>query len=105
MPKRVSSDIETSLRRRIEAGEWSESLRVPNERFLASEYGVARNTVRSAMKRIGSDGGLRREVGRGTVLQRSVDADFIAVMRPLVGVSPADTMALRQISQTTAVLP
>jgi DNA-binding FadR family transcriptional regulator len=103
MPKRASSDVETSLRRRIEAGEWSESLRVPNERFLASEYGVARNTIRSAMKRIGSDGGLRREVGRGTFLQRSVDADFIAVMRTLVGVSPADTMAVRQIIEPKAV--
>jgi DNA-binding FadR family transcriptional regulator len=103
MPKRASSDVETSLRRRIEAGEWSESLRVPNERFLASEYGVARNTIRSAMKRIGSDGGLRREVGRGTFLQRSVDADLIAVMRTLVGVSPADTMAVRQIIEPKAV--
>ena len=53
MPRRVSSDVETSLRQRIEAGEWSESLRLPNERYLASEYGVARNTVRSAMERIG----------------------------------------------------
>src|ERR1700722_20651043 len=96
MPKRVSNDIETSLRRRIEAGEWSESLRLPNERHLASEYGVARNTVRSAMKRIGSDGGLRREVGRGTFLQRSVDAEFTAVMRTLVGVLHADTQASSQ---------
>lgn len=97
MPKRVSSDVETSLRRRIEAGEWSESLRLPNERCLASEYGVARNTVRSAMERIGSDGGLRREVGRGTFLQRSLGADIAAVTRTLIGVSPADAMVVRGI--------
>jgi DNA-binding FadR family transcriptional regulator len=102
MPKRVSSDVETSLRRRIEAGEWSGSLRLPNERYLASEYGVARNTVRAAMERIGADGGLRREVGRGTFLQRSPDADLTAVIRTLIGVSPADTMAVRQIVEPKA---
>src|SRR3984885_14772476 len=103
MPKRVSNDIETSLRRRIETGEWSESRRLPTERILASEYGVARNTIRAAMERLGADGGLRREVGRGTFLQRSVDADFTAVMRTLLGVSPADTMAVRHIIEPKAV--
>ena len=102
MPKRVSSDIEMSLRRRIEAGEWSESLRLPNERLLATEYGVARNTIRTAMERLGADGGLRREVGRGTFLQRSLDGDLTAVMRTLIGVSPADTMAVRQIIEPKA---
>ena len=102
MPKRVSGDIEMSLRRRIEAGEWSESLRLPNERRLASEYGVARNTIRAAMERLGADGGVRREVGRGTFLQRSLDGDLTAVMRTLIGVSPADTMAVRQIIEPKA---
>ncbi len=102
MPKRVSSDIEMSLRRRIEAGEWSESLRLPNERLLATEYGVARNTIRTAMERLGADGGVRREVGRGTFLQRSLNGDLTAVMRTLSGVSPADTMAVRQIIEPKA---
>jgi DNA-binding FadR family transcriptional regulator len=102
MPKRVSGDIALSLRRRIEAGEWSESLRLPNERLLASEYGVARNTIRAAMERLGADGGVRREVGRGTFLQQSFDADLTAVMRTLIGVSPADTMAVRQIIEPKA---
>jgi DNA-binding FadR family transcriptional regulator len=102
MPKRVSSDIEVSLRRRIEAGEWNESFRLPNERDLAREYGVARNTIRAAIERIRADGGVRREVGRGTFLQRSPEADLAAVMRMLIGVSPADTMAARQIIEPKA---
>ncbi len=97
MPKRVSGDIEMALRQRIEAGEWSQSLRLPNERHLADEYGVARNTIRAAMERIHADGGVRREVGRGTFLQRSPDADLAAVTRTLIGVSPADTMVVRRI--------
>lgn len=98
----MSSDVELSLRQRIEAGEWSESLRLPNERHLASEYGVARNTVRAAIERIGADGGVRREVGRGTFLQRSPGADLAAIIRTLIGVSPADTMAVRQIVEPKA---
>jgi DNA-binding FadR family transcriptional regulator len=97
MPKRVSGDIEVSLRQRIKAGEWSESLRLPNERHLADEYGVARNTIRAAMDRIHADGGVRREVGRGTFLKRSPDADIAQVTRTLIGVSPADTMVVRRI--------
>jgi DNA-binding FadR family transcriptional regulator len=97
MPKRVSGDIEMALSQRIEAGEWSQSLRLPNERHLADEYGVARNTIRAAMERIHADGGVRREVGRGTFLQRSPDADLAAVTRTLIGVSPADTMVVRRI--------
>jgi DNA-binding FadR family transcriptional regulator len=97
MPKRVSGDIEVSLRQRIEAGEWSESLRLPNERHLADEYGVARNTIRAAMDRIHADGGVRREVGRGTFLKRSPDTDIAQVTRTLIGVSPADTMVVRRI--------
>ena len=102
MPKRVSRDVEVSLRHRIEAGEWSETLRLPDERRLADEYGVARNTVRAAMERIRADGAVRREVGRGTFLQRTPDADLTAVTRTLVGVSPADTMAVRQIIEPKA---
>ena len=102
MPKRVSADVETSLRKRIELGEWNESLRLPNERSLANEYGVARNTVRVAIERIRADGALRREVGRGTFLRRDPEVDFGRVLRMLVGVGPADMMAVRQIVEPKA---
>ena len=69
VPKLVSTDVESSLRHRIESGEWRQSRRLPNERDLAAQYGVARNTVRAAIDRIALDGSLLREVGRGTFLR------------------------------------
>lgn len=104
MPKLVSSDVEASLRDRIEAGEWRQSGRLPNERDLAAEYGVARNTVRAAIDRIALDGSLVREVGRGTFL-RSVTKPGTAfghVIDGLLGVSPIDMMAVRQILEPRA---
>ena len=102
MPKRVSADVEMSLRKRIESGEWSKSLRLPNERHLANEYGVARNTVRAAIERICAGGALRREVGRGTFLRRDAEVDFAGIMHRLLGVSPADTIAVRQVVEPKA---
>ena len=68
LPKIVAREIEQSLRRRICAGEWSTSGRLPPERGLAAEYGVARNTIRRAVQEIASYGMLERHVGRGTFL-------------------------------------
>jgi DNA-binding FadR family transcriptional regulator len=97
MPKLVAAEIEHSLRRRIGSGEWSQTRRLPNERELAAEYKVARNTVRSAIDKIAADGSVTREVGRGTFLRHDINLDFMAVIQKLTGVSPIDMMAVRQI--------
>jgi DNA-binding FadR family transcriptional regulator len=97
MPKLVAAEIEHSLRRRIGSGEWSETRRLPNERELAAEYKVARNTVRSAIDKIAADGSVTREVGRGTFLRHDTNLDFMAIIQKLTGVSPIDMMAVRQI--------
>ena len=60
------SEIEGSLRKRIAAGEWAPTGRLPPERELAAEYGVARNTVRRAVEAIAHEGTVERHVGRGT---------------------------------------
>src|SRR5579859_933715 len=102
MPKLVAAEVAQSLRRRIEAGEWSDSRRLPNERDLAAEYSVARNTVRSAIRTIAADGSVTREVGRGTFLRHDRRADFMAIIQKLVGVSPIDMMAVRQMFEPRA---
>lgn len=100
MPRMISADIEASLRQRIEAGDWPD--RLPNERDLAAEYGVARNTVRIAIDRIAGDGLLTRKVGQGTFLSRGTRDEFTDLLRRLVGVSPIDMMAVRNIIEPRA---
>jgi DNA-binding FadR family transcriptional regulator len=97
MPKQIAAEIEHSLRCRIGSGEWSQTRRLPNERELAAEYNVARNTVRSAIDRIAADGSVTRQVGRGTFLRQDVNLDFATIIQKLTGVSPIDMMAVRQI--------
>jgi DNA-binding FadR family transcriptional regulator len=102
MPKLVAAEVEQSLRRRIESGEWSDTRRLPNERQLAAEYNVARNTVRSAIDKIAANGAVTREVGRGTFLRPDARLDFVNVIQKLTGVSPIDMMAVRQIFEPRA---
>lgn len=102
MPKLVAGDVARSLRRRIVSGEWSETRRLPNERELAAEYNVARNTVRSAIDKIAADGSVTREVGRGTFLRPDARLEFMNVIQKLAGVSPIDMMAVRQIFEPRA---
>jgi len=97
MPKLVATEVEHSLRRRIGSGEWSRTRRLPNERELAAEYKVARNTVRSAIDKIAADGSVTRLVGRGTFLRQDDRVDFMAVIQQVTGVSPIDMMAVRQM--------
>ncbi|MDQ0313643.1 FadR/GntR family transcriptional regulator [Amorphus orientalis] len=96
MPKLISSDVETSLRARIAAGEWASDSRLPPERDLAAEYGVARNTVRRAVEAIVADGTIRRHVGRGSFIARDHE-DIARIVQRTTGVSPADLMAVRFI--------
>jgi DNA-binding FadR family transcriptional regulator len=102
MPKLVAREIEQSLRHRIKSGEWNSTRRLPNERELAAEYKVARNTMRSAIDRVAADGSVTREVGRGTFLRQDSDVDFTNVIQKLAGVSPIDMMAVRHIFEPRA---
>jgi DNA-binding FadR family transcriptional regulator len=102
MPKNVAAEVAHSLRQRIDSGEWSDTRRLPNERELAAEYGVARNTLRSAIDKVAADGTVLRQVGRGTFLRRDAKDDFLNIVQKLSGVSPIDMMAVRRIIEPRA---
>ena len=102
MPKSVAPDLAVSLRRRIDAGEWRNSRQLPNERDLAVEYRVARNTMRRAIDSIVADGVLTRHVGRGTFLAETEPGTMNTIIRDISGASPADMMAVRLILEPRA---
>jgi DNA-binding FadR family transcriptional regulator len=102
MPKLVADDIASLLRKRISSGEWQDAGRMPPERDLAVEFGVARNTVRRAVGFLEEDGTVVRHVGRGTFLAASNPSSMAAVVSRMEGTSPADMMEIRQLLEPAA---
>jgi DNA-binding FadR family transcriptional regulator len=98
----VASNIERALRERLAAGEWSATGRLPSDRHLAAEYGVARNTIRRAVKAIAQNGILERHVGRGTSLTNNAVAELNAIMECVIGASPADLITVRLVIEPQA---
>jgi DNA-binding GntR family transcriptional regulator len=62
--------IALDLRRRIAAGEWADTTRLPAELALATEYQVSRSTVRQALLELEGDGMLIRQRPAGTFINR-----------------------------------
>ncbi|KMW57798.1 Hexuronate utilization operon transcriptional repressor ExuR [Candidatus Rhodobacter oscarellae] len=61
-----AADIAATLRREIQKGERRQHERLPAERHLATEYGVARNTVREALNRLEDEHFVETRPGSGT---------------------------------------
>lgn len=102
MPKLVASDIAGALRKRISAGEWADLGRMPPERDLASEFGVARNTIRRAVGLLEEDGTVTRQSGRGTFLQPEQKSTLAQAIERMEGASPADMMEIRLLLEPSA---
>ncbi|MGI9483179.1 MAG: FadR/GntR family transcriptional regulator [Hyphomicrobiales bacterium] len=65
-PKLGSADIAGILRREISKGALASKDRLPAERLMAEEYGVARGTVREALNQLADDGLVEIRRGSGT---------------------------------------
>lgn len=68
-PMPLWAQLETDLRARLESGEFDESF--PTDLELTETYGVSRHTVREAVRHLNKTGLLKRERGRGTIVNRS----------------------------------
>lgn len=68
-PMPLWAQLETDLRARLESGEFSESF--PTDLELTKTYEVSRHTVREAVRHLNKTGLLKRERGRGTVVNRA----------------------------------
>ncbi len=64
------AQLEAELRRRLEAGEFDEGF-FPTDHELTETYEVSRHTVREAVRHLNKTGLLKRERGRGTVVNRA----------------------------------
>lgn len=64
------AQLEADLQRRLGADEFDE--RFPTDQELVEQYQVSRHTVREAVRHLNRSGVLRRERGRGTVVNRTV---------------------------------
>ncbi|MGF1599482.1 MAG: GntR family transcriptional regulator [Acidimicrobiales bacterium] len=69
-PLPLWAQLEAELRRRLESGEFDDG-RFPTDLELTENYHVSRHTVREAVRHLNKTGVLKRERGRGTVVNRS----------------------------------
>ncbi|MEM9566587.1 MAG: GntR family transcriptional regulator [Actinomycetota bacterium] len=69
-PMPLWAQLESELRRRLEAGEFDEGF-FPTDHELTETYEVSRHTVREAVRHLNKTGLLKRERGRGTVVNRA----------------------------------
>ena len=75
MTKPGASEIATHLRQDITRGDLKKEDRIPSERILADNFGVARNTVREALSRLEADGYVQTRPGSGTYVTYQPPAD------------------------------
>jgi GntR family transcriptional repressor for pyruvate dehydrogenase complex len=65
---RLYEQIAVAIRGRIVAGDLAQGERLPNEREIASSYGVSRNVVREAIRALAKDGLVEVRQGSGTYI-------------------------------------
>lgn len=68
-PMPLWAQLEAELRRRLDSGEFDGAF--PTDMELTNVYEVSRHTVREAIRHLNRTGVLRRERGRGTVVNRA----------------------------------
>lgn len=79
-------DITMELRRQITTSFYAQDARLPPERALSEEYGVARGTIREALKSLEDMGLVERRAGSGTYVTYADSAEtgsVIETTRPL----------------------
>lgn len=95
--------VETILAR-IRSEDYAADERLPSERTLASELGVARNTVREALDVLESSGVIRRRAGSGSFVTGERDAEDHGTTGDVAAeTSPLDLQVMRGILEPEMV--
>ncbi|AEG50831.1 GntR domain protein [Sphingobium chlorophenolicum L-1] len=93
------------VKEKIATGIWPPGYRLPPERDLAADLGVARNTLRRGLKQLEGEGHIERHVGRGSFVaeQRSDrDLSIEALIARAIDASPADIIEIRVLLEPWA---
>jgi len=85
--RRGAAEIANAIRSNIISGEIANKARLPAERELAANYGVARGTVREALNKLAEEGLVEIRRGSGTYVsydrQTAISGHVIQQARPL----------------------
>lgn len=97
----LSEQVITTLRSQITSGEWPVGSRIPTEPELVAQLGVARNTVREAVRALAHNGLLDIRQGSGTYV--TATSELAGVMhRRFADAHPAHVAELRSTLESGA---
>ncbi|WP_030841306.1 FadR/GntR family transcriptional regulator [Streptomyces hygroscopicus] len=97
----LADQVISQLRAQITSGEWPVGSRIPTEPELVEQLGVARNTVREAVRALAHNGLLDIRQGSGTYVLAT--SELAGVMhRRFAGADPGHVIELRIALETTA---
>ncbi|MFF0436765.1 FadR/GntR family transcriptional regulator [Streptomyces sp. NPDC004327] len=97
----LSDQVITQLRNQITSGEWPVGTRIPTEPELVEQLGVARNTVREAVRALAHNGLLDIRQGSGTYVVAT--SELAGVMhRRFADSDPRDVAELRATLESSA---
>ncbi|MFD4350258.1 FadR/GntR family transcriptional regulator [Streptomyces coelicoflavus] len=97
----LSEQVITALRQQITSGEWPIGSRIPTEPELVEQLGVARNTVREAVRALAHNGLLDIRQGSGTYVVAT--SELAGVMqRRFAGAAPQHIAELRSTLESAA---
>ncbi|MFE2044797.1 FadR/GntR family transcriptional regulator [Streptomyces sp. NPDC059477] len=97
----LSEQVIAELRNQIASGEWPVGSRIPTEPELVEQLGVARNTVREAVRALAHNGLLDIRQGSGTYVVAT--SELASVMhRRFAGADPRHIAELRSTLESAA---
>ncbi|MBP0460391.1 FadR/GntR family transcriptional regulator [Streptomyces montanisoli] len=97
----LSDQVISQLRGQITSGEWPVGSRIPTEPELAEQFGVARNTVREAVRALAHTGLLAIRQGSGTYV--AATSELAGVMhRRFAGTDPHHVSEARATLESSA---
>ncbi|MFI5952441.1 FadR/GntR family transcriptional regulator [Cryptosporangium sp. NPDC051539] len=100
-PRSLSDHVIATLRGQITSGAWPVGSRIPTEPELVAQLGVARNTVREAVRALAHNGLLDIRQGSGTYVVAT--SELAGVMRRrFADAPPRDVTELRGALEATA---